>query len=171
MASLWVVKDALIRQMVERIINENEAEFWHLKTAKIALVWVVPDMKKSGRIALATAQKTNPLLELFSQYDFVIKLSRDHWESNLSEAEQESVMVHELRHCGVKYNRGGCPIYADGAAVPCDEDGKYCPGEFKLAYCIVPHDCEIFLADFGTDLPGIERVQHRAQQVFEFAKG
>ena len=92
-------------KMIEKLISLNRDELWHMESANIAVVWVYPDMKKDGKLRIGSAQKCNPLLALFTDLDFVIKLSAEYWESEMTDEEKEAVILHELRHCGVKKDK------------------------------------------------------------------
>lgn len=174
MADLYLVdkKDDPYK-IAKKLIAAKREEFWHLESAKICFVWVDPDMTKDGRIKLGVTSKAKPVLALLTEVDFVIKLSQPFWQDRLTQERREGLILHELRHCGVRKERkSGQPIFIDGQKVPVNTDGTYAVERIglKLAYCTVPHDAEIFFADFGTGCPGIDEVQEAAQKCFEFAE-
>lgn len=168
MADLRKVLDPDVHESLKAIIQANEDTLWFLKYAKIAVLWHSPNMKKDGKLIYACIKKTDPVLELLTGYNFVLKLSEESWD-DLNEDERRALLHHELKHCAVKHNSDGTPIFQDGRAIPYRDDRPCLDDESRRpAFRTVGHDCEIFLSDFGTDLPGIDMVREQAQKTFDF---
>ena len=97
-------------RIMESLVDEHHK---HLSDAKIAIAWRFgwkPDT--DGRVTLGQCRKRSDLdRELGngdSQFDFVILLNHEHWNS-ISTAEQQAIMDHELCHAEVCKDANGEP--------------------------------------------------------------
>lgn len=94
----------------------------HLVNSEIAYVFKNKEIKKGGKVVLATAEKCSPKVKFLSGgKEFVITVSFPSWQS-LTDKQKRAVVDHELMHCLV------------------DDDDE--SGEKKLI--ILPHDVEEF---------------------------
>ena len=90
----------------------------HLKSANITYLFRDKATKNAGRVILGKATKCSPMNRLLHKQDFVIIFAKDVWDV-LNERQRESLVDHELCHCGKnKFDN----------------------------WCILQHDCEEFIS-------------------------
>src|SRR3990167_4639918 len=86
--------------MYQLLFAELGAHHGHLKEARITLAWNTswkPDV--DGRVTLGKCKKASDLDRELADYDFVILLRRDFWESPIvSDAQRLALLDHELMH-------------------------------------------------------------------------
>jgi len=92
----------------------------HLVNAKIAYLFKNKEIKRGGKIVIATAEKCGPKVKALAEYDFIITVAYPTYQE-LTDKQKTAVVDHELEHCFV------------------DEDDS---GEVKLK--IITHDFEEF---------------------------
>ena len=115
---------ALLGRLIQR---DHE----HLRNARIALAWSTawkPDV--DGRVTLGRCKRVGDPDREIMGLDFVILLSADFWQhSDVSDAQREALLDHELSHAEVAYDPAGEPQE--------DEHGR-------VVYRMRKHDVEEF---------------------------
>ena len=87
---------------VEKIASKLIAKHHtHLASCNIAYLFVNREMKKSGRVVVATAEKISKKQKALSKFDFLITVGFPTWQE-LSEPIRLAVVDHELSHCWVE---------------------------------------------------------------------
>lgn len=94
MAKLTEASSEVIH-IAEDLIQQHHP--W-LKDANIGFVFQDPAPKSSGRVILGKAQKVPTLMKVFLDYDFIITLSEDEYNT-LSTERRVALIDHELCHC------------------------------------------------------------------------
>jgi putative metallopeptidase len=168
-----VASDQEPAKYVEQLLKDKEKheKFWHLKEARIRMLWVDPDMKKGDRLIYGKAKLVTGLLRYFIQMDFIIFLSEALWQT-LSDSQRLALIEHELTHCGVKTDDNGIPLTVDNKQVQYDKNDKPITKGIELAWCIKQHDYQGFYHDLtlAEPLPGFEELINTARQSkFDFA--
>lgn len=95
-----------------RIMRELiEQHHKHLAEAKIAIAWRFGKKADAdGRMWLGAAKKGSDLDRALHEYDFVILLNHEVWNSSqFKEAQMYALMDHELCHCAVANDTDGNP--------------------------------------------------------------
>lgn len=83
-------------QMLDDIIQQHHE---HLVRARIGLCWHKGwRTDRDNHVTLGMARKANDLSRELSEYDFLILLSEEAWET-LTEAQRLALLDHELCHC------------------------------------------------------------------------
>lgn len=140
--------DELPAKMFKKLLKDQR--HFHLRDARVGLLWHWPDLKSKGREVLGKACKPAKLLAFYSKCDFVILISTNTWKL-LSDEQKAAVIDHEMRHCGVK-----------------KKDGEMLMKGGKFVYELVPHDIEIFVEDItrsGMDCPGVPMIYDACKQL------
>lgn len=106
-----------------------DANHPHLKEARIALAWRKDwTADRDGHVVLGKCKKASDLDRELTPWDFVILLNADVWP-DLTDAQREAILDHELCHAAVVYGDDGRPKR--------DERGRVC-------YRVRKHDVEEF---------------------------
>ncbi len=91
---------ALIREMVQ----ENNID---TGSAKVCGLMVTPSINKTTAGRCIRAGKE---LKFFSDYDYIIQISRDYWD-NLTEQARKILVLHEVMHIDIRYTKQGKEVF------------------------------------------------------------
>jgi len=137
MADAIITSAPEVEAMAQDIIN-TEDEFVHLRIEHLVYIFRDKAEKKLGRTVLGTAEVVrgkNAHLYWAKQGRedappfFRITIAEDMW-TELDEEQQKWLIRHELRHCGMKFTKGGPRL------------------------TLKPHDFELFFADIRDPVMG-----------------
>ena len=92
--------------LVKRLVHEHHGE---LREARIALAWATSwKADIDGRVKLGQLKKASDLDRELRPVDFVIVINRTFYEdANVSDAQREALLDHELYHGGRKLDTNG----------------------------------------------------------------
>jgi predicted metallopeptidase len=101
----YVIPDAqhYIWKMIETakpVIEQERAETFCLKDAKVQVVFIYPNISKS---CVARIVRTSKELKLFSSFDYIIEFSGEIWD-NINDKVRQVIVEHELRHVYTKFD-------------------------------------------------------------------
>lgn len=71
----------------------------HLATAKMCYIFRSKAKKSGSKVVLGTASKLSDKLKVLADFDFIIEIGHDEWNS-LNPQQQQALVDHELCHCG-----------------------------------------------------------------------
>lgn len=152
-------EDDEAKVLMRAIVAEQPETFWHLKHARIGVVYVTPPQKRHGREILGSAQKVGGYLQLYTGLDFIVTINEEFWKE--AEMQQRRQLIdHELHHCWFKIDKDGQPATT--------HDGE----DVKIVFALREHDFLEFYdvaLRYGDHCPGYKKmVETVKQQEFNF---
>lgn len=103
-------------EIMDRLIKTERAD---LKDVKIGIAWSLgwrPDA--DGNLTLGKCCKRADLDRELDEYDFIIKLNKDAWQT-LSDEHKERLIFHELEHAQLSLDSNGDPKKDDRGRLVC----------------------------------------------------
>jgi hypothetical protein len=92
----WEEASSSVVHVAQRLIDQYHP--W-LADARIGFVFRKEAQRSKGKLVLAQAQLVNAKLQVYLEYDFLIWVSKEDWEGQLTAAQREALIDHELSHC------------------------------------------------------------------------
>jgi len=97
----------IFNETYEELISENLGMREAFNFARFQLLIIYPNI--SNRV-VARVCKSGRHVKLLNDYDYIVEFSGEIWDK-LSKESKKLVMLHELRHVHIDYDRNGEPRY------------------------------------------------------------
>jgi len=97
----WIEATLDVVSTATKLIRDYHPD---LDEANVGFLFRDKAQKSGDRVVLGKASKVQDRLKPFLDYDFIIWIAQDVWEGELSMAQREALVDHELCHCTMDDN-------------------------------------------------------------------